>query len=268
MNRKLIFIVSGFLISFSFVVYLNTKVPEINIDKTINYNINKEMVYQNIKNMYPVDAIPSFIEFPEVTYKLDDKKLEEYIRKKILLLGKVNPMKKVEVQVNDIVPTNDVNNETSNNINNNTNTNTVLKDLQIGDIPITPIDKDKFIISSKFGIRVVKDFYNGQPHLHRGIDLACPEGTEIKVPLDGEVIDAFTQEEGGNILVIKHNEHVITLYAHLKEFKVKKGDKVKKGQIIALSGNTGKYTTGPHLHFELRFDDTPINPEEYIDFSK
>lgn len=271
MNKKFIFILCGFLISASYVYYLGNQMPRVNTDNINTNRINKDSIYQTIQAIYNTNNIPSLIEFPK-GYKLNEQKIDEYKKLGVLKIGKSNPMTTIisETTTNDSNTTDNSNYSipnTDTNVNPNIN-NTVInkKDLGLGDTPITPLEKGKYVISSKFGVRVVKDFYNGKPHLHRGIDLSCPQGTEVVSPLDGEVVEAFTQKEGGNILVIKHSEDVTTLYAHLKEFKVKKGDKVKKGQVIALSGNTGLYTTGPHLHFELHFNNIPINPEEYIDF--
>ena len=104
-------------------------------------------------------------------------------------------------------------------------------------------------ITSGFGYRT--DPKTGKPkEFHNGIDLAVPVGTQIKSPMTG-VVDAVTSVgDGGNQIIIKHTNGYKTGYAHLSKQLVKKGDKVKQGDIIGLSGNTGK-STGPHLHFTL-----------------
>jgi murein DD-endopeptidase MepM/ murein hydrolase activator NlpD len=104
-------------------------------------------------------------------------------------------------------------------------------------------------ITSKFGFRT--DPKTGEANVfHNGIDLAIPIGTQIKSPMPG-VVDAITIGGiGGNQVIIKHNNGYKTGYSHLTKALVKKGDKVKQGDIIALSGNTGK-STGPHLHLTL-----------------
>lgn len=104
-------------------------------------------------------------------------------------------------------------------------------------------------ITSKFGYRT--DPKTGKQNaFHNGIDLAVPMGTQIKSPMPG-IVDAITSGgDGGNQVIIKHENGYKTGYAHLSKQLVKKGDKVKQGDVIGLSGNTGK-STGPHLHFTL-----------------
>ncbi|TAL57735.1 MAG: M23 family metallopeptidase [Bacteroidetes bacterium] len=104
-------------------------------------------------------------------------------------------------------------------------------------------------ITSKFGFRT--DPKTGAANVfHNGIDLAIPIGTQIKSPMPG-IVDAITTGGiGGNQVIIKHNNGYKTGYSHLTKALVKKGDKVKQGDVIALSGNTGK-STGPHLHLTL-----------------
>ncbi|HSH66346.1 MAG TPA: M23 family metallopeptidase [Bacteroidia bacterium] len=104
-------------------------------------------------------------------------------------------------------------------------------------------------ITSKFGHRI--DPKTGKPNeFHNGIDLAVPSGTPIKSPMNG-VVDAINSGgPGGNELIVKHSNGFKTGYAHLTKTMVKKGDKIQQGQVIALSGNTGK-STGPHLHFTV-----------------
>jgi murein DD-endopeptidase MepM/ murein hydrolase activator NlpD len=104
-------------------------------------------------------------------------------------------------------------------------------------------------ITSKFGYRT--DPKTGKPgQFHNGIDLAVPIGTAIKSPMAGIVSAINFGGVGGNELIIKHSNDFKTGYAHLTKVFVQKGDKVQQGQVIALSGNTGK-STGPHLHFTL-----------------
>lgn len=104
-------------------------------------------------------------------------------------------------------------------------------------------------VSSKFGYRVdpVKKLHQ----FHNGIDLPVPVNTQVKNPQDGTVIDVLNNKEGGNQVLVRHSDGLVSGYAHLNKALVKKGDKVKKGQVIALSGNTGK-STGPHVHMTLK----------------
>lgn len=104
-------------------------------------------------------------------------------------------------------------------------------------------------ITSKFGYRT--DPKTGKPNeFHNGIDLAVPAGTQVKSPMNGIVEAVNSGGAGGNELIVKHSNGYKTGYAHLTKALVKKGDKIQQGQVIALTGNTGK-STGPHLHFTL-----------------
>lgn len=104
-------------------------------------------------------------------------------------------------------------------------------------------------ITSKFGIRI--DPKTGKKNaFHNGIDLAVPLNTPIKCPFPGIVISVTSGGDGGNQVIIKHDNGYSTGYAHQNKVLVKKGDKVKQGAVIGLSGNTGK-STGPHLHLTL-----------------
>ena len=103
--------------------------------------------------------------------------------------------------------------------------------------------------------------------LHGGIDIANEIGTPIMAADDATVI--FTGNCGTYGLLVKldHKNGYITYYAHCSEIKVSVGDLVKKGDVIALVGNTGN-STGPHCHFEIRYDNVPKNPLEFIDIEK
>lgn len=99
---------------------------------------------------------------------------------------------------------------------------------------------------------------------HKGIDIATRQGTEIKASISGEVIESSQNSEYGKFVKILHGD-VMTVYAHCKKLKTKKGDNVQKGDVIATVGSTGN-STGPHLHFEIRLSDRYINPRYIIDF--
>lgn len=105
---------------------------------------------------------------------------------------------------------------------------------------------------------------------HDGVDYTMPEGTSVRAAADGTVLQASDRGDGyGNTVLINHRGKYVTRYGHLSEYKVKKDDKVTKGQVVALSGNTG-HTTGPHLHFEIREGGawgTVLDPKSFITFS-
>ncbi len=109
---------------------------------------------------------------------------------------------------------------------------------------------------------ITQDFIlEDSTHYHPGIDIACAEGTPVLATGTGEVVMTGFDDIYGNIVVIKHNDSITTLYGHNKEVLVEPGEKVLPGSRIALSGNTGK-STAPHVHYEIRINDEPINPME------
>ncbi|MBC8526510.1 MAG: LysM peptidoglycan-binding domain-containing protein [Candidatus Cloacimonetes bacterium] len=110
-------------------------------------------------------------------------------------------------------------------------------------------------ITSPFGMR------DGKPH--KGLDIAASVGTPIKSVLDGEVAYTGWQRGYGNVIILKHDNGLMTVYAHNKENSVVKGNKVKKGEKIACIGLTGN-TTGSHLHFEVRLDGRAMDPQKFL----
>ena len=99
---------------------------------------------------------------------------------------------------------------------------------------------------------------------HPGIDFAVKEGTNVSATAAGVVISADWDDNLGNLVVIDHENGYITMYGHNQKLLVKKGDRVLKGDIIALSGNTG-HSTAPHLHYEIIKDNKPIDPAPFLD---
>ena len=97
---------------------------------------------------------------------------------------------------------------------------------------------------------------------HYGIDIVLKEETPVKSVADGIVILSEWTINSGYTVAVYHKNKLMTVYKHNKSSKVSQGDFVQSGQIIALSGNTGELTTGPHLHFELWDDKGPINPSK------
>ncbi|CAM4304394.1 murein hydrolase activator EnvC [Paenibacillus alkaliterrae] len=123
--------------------------------------------------------------------------------------------------------------------------------------------KSSYRLTSNFGTRIHP--ISGKRHTHTGIDFAAPQGTSIYAAEDGIVIVAQTMSGYGNTVIIDHGNGLWTLYAHIRNggIKVDKGDSVKKGGKIAEVGSTGN-STGPHLHFEVRKNEVPINPSSYL----
>ena len=119
----------------------------------------------------------------------------------------------------------------------------------------------KGLISSEFGVR---RFINSQPrNRHGGMDIAAPEGTEVLAPLSGEIIIASNFFYKGNVIYINHGAGLVSSYSHLSKIEIKNGDKVKKGDLIGLIGQTGR-VTGPHLHWEIYLMGIAINPEIFL----
>ncbi|HYC25155.1 MAG TPA: M23 family metallopeptidase [Roseiarcus sp.] len=108
--------------------------------------------------------------------------------------------------------------------------------------------------------RIIQGFNNGND----GINIAVPEGTSVKAAESGVVAYAGSELKGyGNLVLIRHPNGYVTAYANNKELDVKRGDTVKRGQIIAKSGQSGNVST-PQLHFELRKGSTPVDPTSYL----
>jgi lipoprotein NlpD len=99
--------------------------------------------------------------------------------------------------------------------------------------------------------------------VHDGIDLAAPRGTPVKTAQEGTVIYAGEQKGYGLITIVAHQNGLVTLYAHNNDLRVKSGQRVRRGQVIATVGESGR-TTGPHLHFEVRKDGVPVDPLDHL----
>jgi murein DD-endopeptidase MepM/ murein hydrolase activator NlpD len=119
---------------------------------------------------------------------------------------------------------------------------------------------DAYIVSSEYGERWGK--------IHKGMDMAAHVGEPVYAIADGEVIYAGDGLRGyGNVVILRHDRKMSSLYAHNSELKVKQGDQVTKGTLIALLGNTG-HSTGPHVHFEIRDGDAAVNPRDVLPKAK
>ncbi len=101
---------------------------------------------------------------------------------------------------------------------------------------------------------------------HFGIDVVASKNEAIKATLDGTVIFAEWTSETGYVIQLQHADNIISIYKHNSVLHKKVGDHVKAGEVIAIIGNSGELSTGPHLHFELWYNGIPINPEDYMMF--
>lgn len=121
--------------------------------------------------------------------------------------------------------------------------------------------KDLILVSSFFGKRCDPFFHEEADHC--GLDFVAPVGTEVYAAGEGIVtLLNFSRTGYGNELVINHSFGYSSRYAHLKKFFVSEGEWVKRGQLIGLVGNSGR-STGPHLHYEVRYEGRPVNPAFY-----
>ena len=102
------------------------------------------------------------------------------------------------------------------------------------------------------------------PIKHYGIDIVLKEQTPVKAVADGIVLLSEWTIDSGHTVIVYHKDQLTSIYKHNYLSKVKTGDYVKQGQVVALSGNTGELTSGPHLHFELWDSSGPINPEDLL----
>jgi murein DD-endopeptidase MepM/ murein hydrolase activator NlpD len=115
---------------------------------------------------------------------------------------------------------------------------------------------DAGIFSSEFGDRWGKN--------HKGVDIAADVGEPVHAIADGEVIYAGDGLRGyGNVVILRHDKRMSSLYAHNSELKVKQGDHVAQGALVSLLGSTG-HSTGPHVHFEIREGDVAVNPRSVL----
>ena len=111
---------------------------------------------------------------------------------------------------------------------------------------------------------VSKDFKIDEGHY--GVDVVSEKDAGVKSVLNGKVVFSAWTAETGNVIAIQHKNELISIYKHNSVVLKKEGDIVKAGEIIAIVGNSGKFTTGPHLHFEIWFKGSPLNPSEVINF--
>ena len=116
-------------------------------------------------------------------------------------------------------------------------------------------------ISSPFGYRI-SPFVAGKGGYHKGLDIVAPTGTPVQATQAGRVILAGWSDVYGRLVILSHGGGWVTLYGHNSKLLVKVGDWVERGQVVAYSGSTGM-STGPHIHYEIRRNDVPVNPAKY-----
>ena len=116
-------------------------------------------------------------------------------------------------------------------------------------------------LSSGFGYRVSP--FTGLREFHKGLDIAGRKGTEIIAPADGVITFVGSNGSYGKMIKIDHGHGMITRYGHIQKALKKRGEAVKRGEVIALMGNSGR-STGPHLHYEVLLNGLPVNPQKYI----
>jgi murein DD-endopeptidase MepM/ murein hydrolase activator NlpD len=128
-------------------------------------------------------------------------------------------------------------------------------------IPHSKPIHDSYRLSSKFAYRFHPTLFRWS--VHGGIDMACPTGTPVYVPINGLVVQSGWVNGYGNYIKIKHPNGFETVYAHLSKINVKNGQKVEKNTVIGEVGSTGR-STGPHLHYEVLKNHKRVNPENFF----
>jgi murein DD-endopeptidase MepM/ murein hydrolase activator NlpD len=116
-------------------------------------------------------------------------------------------------------------------------------------------------ITSSFGERV--DPFNGEGAFHSGLDISVPYGTPVHAAADGVVIFADIMNGYGNLIELDHGHGLSTRYGHLSGFAIAAGQHIRRGQVIGYVGATGR-ATSPHLHYEVRVQNVPVNPHKYL----
>ncbi len=121
--------------------------------------------------------------------------------------------------------------------------------------PITAVCKGT--VTSQFGQRIHP--ITQKPGFHTGIDIANKKGTPISAAFSGSIYDCGTNEAYGNYILMRHSDNLYTFYGHCDSLNVRKGMNIRRGEVIGHMGSTG-YSTGPHLHFEIRIEGTRVDP--------
>lgn len=112
---------------------------------------------------------------------------------------------------------------------------------------------------------VLSDTFNARSD-HFGVDIVTGQNKEVKAVMDGRVLMAEFTIETGYVMAIQHSNELVSIYKHNSQLMRKVGNFIEQGEVIAISGNTGELTSGPHLHFELWYKGEPIDPARYVQF--
>lgn len=137
----------------------------------------------------------------------------------------------------------------------------LVSDIQFDPTTVPSIWPVRGLVTAGFGQRM--DPFSGEGTFHAGLDISAPFGTRVESAADGIVFYAGPDQGYGNEVLLDHGYGIKTKYGHLSKIFVMVGQEVKKGQAIGAVGVTGK-TTGPHLHYEVLVQETPVNPAKYL----
>jgi murein DD-endopeptidase MepM/ murein hydrolase activator NlpD len=105
--------------------------------------------------------------------------------------------------------------------------------------------------------------FTGRRQFHPGLDVAAPEGTPVHAPADGVVVKTERHGGYGKVLYVSHGDGITTRYGHLLEYRTRPGERVRRGDVVGLVGNTGR-STGPHLHYEVLVHGKQVDPMKYV----
>ena len=117
-------------------------------------------------------------------------------------------------------------------------------------------------VSSKFGPRISP--FTGKRAFHAGVDIVAPRGKKVRAPAKGKVVRAAYDTRMGNYIRINHRHGIETTYGHLSKMLVRYGQEVKRGDVLGLVGSTGRFSTGPHLHYQIAVNEKVVDPLQYI----
>jgi len=117
------------------------------------------------------------------------------------------------------------------------------------------------IVTGSFGERI--DPFNGEGAFHTGVDISTPFGTPIIAPADGRVRAATYITGYGRTIILDHGHGITTLFGHMSGYAAAEGETVHRGDVVGYVGSSGR-STGAHLHYEVRIQDTPVNPHKYL----